>query len=66
MANNESPRYWAVVPAAGKGSRFGASVPKQYLPLAGATVLEHSLARILSHPAIERVFVAVSPVFRFG
>lgn len=51
----------AVVPAAGVGKRMGSTVPKQYLKLAGKTVLEHSLARLLAHDAIERVVVAVSP-----
>ncbi|MCX7620264.1 MAG: 2-C-methyl-D-erythritol 4-phosphate cytidylyltransferase [Acidimicrobiales bacterium] len=35
---------WAIVVAAGSGSRFGSSVPKQYLPLAGRRVLDWSLA----------------------
>ena len=33
---------WAVVPAAGRGTRFGAETPKQYLMLAGRPVIEHS------------------------
>jgi len=28
-----SPRYWAIVPAAGSGKRVGGERPKQYLPL---------------------------------
>lgn len=51
----------AIVPAAGIGSRMGADCPKQYLQLAGQTILEHTLARLLSHPAIERVIVALAP-----
>lgn len=39
-------RIWAVVPAAGRGLRFGSVLPKQYLPLAGATVLAHTLRRL--------------------
>ena len=63
MAEANKPRYWAVVPAAGRGSRFGASIPKQYLPLAGSNVLEHTLQRLLSHSSIHRVVVAVSLAF---
>lgn len=51
----------AVVPAAGVGRRMGASLPKQYLTLAGKTVLEHTLERLLAHPAIARVIVAIGP-----
>jgi len=74
-------RFWAVVPAAGRGERFdtatGAAVPgaaapgaaapgasrlpKQYAPLAGATVLECSLRPLLREPRIERVVVVVAP-----
>ncbi len=53
-------RYWAVVPAAGVGKRMRADRPKQYLMLHGKTVLEHTLERLLSHPRIEGVVVAVA------
>lgn len=33
----------AVVLAGGSGQRFGAAIPKQFLPLAGRTVIEHSV-----------------------
>ncbi|PSJ46579.1 2-C-methyl-D-erythritol 4-phosphate cytidylyltransferase [Zobellella endophytica] len=48
----------AIVPAAGVGKRMAADIPKQYLPLAGRTVLEHTLSRLLEHPAITRIVVA--------
>jgi len=52
---------WAVVPAAGRGSRFGAERPKQYLMLAGRTLLEHSLRAVLDHDDVDGVVVALSP-----
>ena len=52
---------WAVVPAAGRGSRFGAERPKQYLTLAGRTLLEHSLRAVLDHDDVDGVVVALSP-----
>jgi 2-C-methyl-D-erythritol 4-phosphate cytidylyltransferase len=52
--------YWAVVPAAGVGKRMGADIPKQYLPLVGKTVLEHTLANLLRHPRIQAIIVATS------
>ncbi|MGR4067278.1 2-C-methyl-D-erythritol 4-phosphate cytidylyltransferase [Billgrantia sp. C5P2] len=39
-------RLWLVVPAAGRGRRMGAALPKQYLMLAGRPVLAHTLARL--------------------
>jgi len=54
-------RFWAVVPAAGSGSRFGGGTPKQYLPLAGRTVIEWALEPLLAEPAIAGVMVAIAP-----
>lgn len=42
-----SPRVWTIVVAAGSGSRFGAA--KQFAPLAGARVVDHSLATAARH-----------------
>lgn len=47
------------MPAAGSGRRFGAAVAKQYLPLAGRTVIEHSLAHFLNDPRCRQIIVAV-------
>lgn len=55
-----SPRCWAVVPAAGVGSRMQADRPKQYLPLQGKTVIEVTLQGLLTHPKIAGVVVAIS------
>jgi 2-C-methyl-D-erythritol 4-phosphate cytidylyltransferase/2-C-methyl-D-erythritol 2,4-cyclodiphosphate synthase len=58
-----SRRVWAVVPAAGRGLRFdptNLTGPKQYAPLAGATVLEWSLAALLAEPRVEGIVVAVA------
>ena len=35
-------RVIALLMAAGSGSRFGAAVPKQYLPLLGRPILRHA------------------------
>jgi 2-C-methyl-D-erythritol 4-phosphate cytidylyltransferase len=43
---------WAVIPAAGSGSRMHSNTPKQYLSFQGKTVLEHCLDRLLSLPEI--------------
>ena len=51
---------WAIVPAAGRGRRFGGDVPKQYLVLAGRSILEHSLRALLACDAVEGVVVALA------
>ncbi|HBA66850.1 MAG TPA: 2-C-methyl-D-erythritol 4-phosphate cytidylyltransferase [Methylococcaceae bacterium] len=58
MTNTQS--IWAVVPAAGVGKRMQADRPKQYLELAGKTVLEHTLARLLQADVFAAVSVAIS------
>lgn len=55
------PRYFAIVPAAGSGSRFGAEKPKQYLNLLGRPLIFHTLAALVACPQIERVWVVLSP-----
>ena len=56
-----STPIWAVLPAAGVGQRMGVvDRPKQYLPLAGATVIEHSLRRLLDVDRIQGIVVAVN------
>jgi 2-C-methyl-D-erythritol 4-phosphate cytidylyltransferase len=45
-------KHWALIPAAGVGRRMGVDIPKQYLPLGGKTVLEHTLEALALHPAI--------------
>jgi len=55
-----SIKCWAVVPAAGVGKRMQADRPKQYLPLAGKTVIEHTLSRLLESGAFQKVATAIS------
>lgn len=41
-------RIWYVIAAAGRATRFGGPVPKPYLKIAGATLLEHCLRAFAS------------------
>ncbi len=50
---------WAVIPAAGSGSRMRQDKPKQYLEFQGKTVIEHCLDRLLSHPAIDGAVIVL-------
>jgi 2-C-methyl-D-erythritol 4-phosphate cytidylyltransferase len=47
-----SERIWFVIPAAGASSRFGGSVPKPYLRVAGRSLLEHALRTMLRCPGL--------------
>jgi len=57
---SEAITYWAVVPAAGVGKRMQAGRPKQYLQLAGSSVLQRTLTRLLQADVFQGIAVAVS------
>jgi len=53
--------FFALVPAAGSGSRMGGELPKQYLPLAGQPMIYHALATLCASADIATVFVVLAP-----
>jgi 2-C-methyl-D-erythritol 4-phosphate cytidylyltransferase len=53
-------KFWAIVPAAGVGKRMNADRPKQYLSLAGQTVIEQTLTRLLQAQVFTKIVVAIS------
>ena len=57
----KTKQFTVVVPAAGIGKRMGAACPKQYLLIAGKSIIEHTLDRLLEHPQIARVIVVLHP-----
>ena len=59
-ALNPASRWWLLLPAAGTGRRMRSEVPKQYLPLAGRTVLEVTLSRFLGLPGLVGVMLVTS------
>ena len=59
------PRFHALLPCAGSGSRAGAPVPKQYQTVAGRPLVWHTLAAFLNEPRVASIRVVVSPDDRF-
>ena len=51
----------ALVVAAGRGTRAGGDVPKQYQPLGGRPLLLHCLETLVNHKAIDAVRVVIGP-----
>lgn len=49
-----------VILAGGSGRRVGSDIPKQFLCVAGRTILEHTLERFDSHPQIDEIVVIVA------
>jgi 2-C-methyl-D-erythritol 4-phosphate cytidylyltransferase len=51
---------FALIPAAGSGTRLSGEAPKQYLPLDGRPMLWHAV-RAVCVPQVESVFVVLAP-----
>lgn len=54
-------KYYALIPAAGSGSRMGGETPKQYLDVLGRPLIYHAVMALCRHAAIERVYVVLAP-----
>ncbi|SOD42523.1 2-C-methyl-D-erythritol 4-phosphate cytidylyltransferase [Nitrosovibrio sp. Nv4] len=52
--------FFALIPAAGSGSRMGDELPKQFLSLAGKPMIYHTLRTLCSSPRISCVFVVLA------
>src|SRR3974377_1338380 len=58
------PKVFAMVLAAGQGTRSGDAVPKQYIAIAGKPMMFHSIEALAAVARIERVFVCLAPLDR--
>jgi 2-C-methyl-D-erythritol 4-phosphate cytidylyltransferase len=58
---SRSPACYALVPAAGSGSRAGQAMPKQYVALAGQPLIAHTLAALQDLPELAAVAVVLAP-----
>ena len=58
---NGQMRTAGLIVAAGRGTRLGDPVPKQYLDLGRGTVLARTVAALLAHPAIDALQVVIRP-----
>lgn len=66
MSPNSPPdRFFALIPAAGQGSRAGGDVPKQYQMIAGQAMVLHTLAAFSAVTRLAQTLVVVAPGDRF-
>ena len=54
-------RHWCVVPAAGRGRRFGGATPKQYLRIGDKPLVLHTLERLAAHPRVAGLMLVLAP-----
>jgi 2-C-methyl-D-erythritol 4-phosphate cytidylyltransferase len=53
------PKVFAIIPAAGSGTRLGGKIRKQFLPLKGKPIIVHTLQRFEHCADVDEVIVAV-------
>ena len=54
-------KFYALIPAAGSGSRMGGSIEKQYMPLNSVPMIAHAMMVLAREPRIEKLFIVLSP-----
>ncbi len=58
---NRMKKNIGVILAGGSGKRMGNIIPKQFLIIAGKTVLEHTLGVFENHPLIDEIALVIAP-----
>lgn len=53
-----------LIVAAGRGTRLGNQIPKQYLKVGGVPVLRHAVQRFRAHAAIGTIRIVIDPDYR--
>lgn len=53
-----------LIVAAGRGTRLGSDIPKQYLSLGGIPVLRHAILKFRDQPGIDTIRVVIDPAHR--
>ncbi len=54
-------RFYALIPAAGSGSRMGGKMEKQYQPLNAVPMIAHAMMVLAREPRIAKLFIVLSP-----
>jgi len=63
--SSKSPgKVHALILASGTGSRASTRIPKQFIKVAGKSLLEHTIAVFENHPAIDDIHVVVPASYR--
>ena len=54
-------KFYALIPAAGSGSRMGGETPKQYMALNAVPMIAHAMMVLAREPRLAKIFVVLSP-----
>ena len=58
-------KNYGIILASGSGVRFGSETPKQFIKIAGKTVLEHTIELFEKAQKIDEIIVVISPEYRY-
>ena len=65
LSSQKSRSNWAVIVAAGSGTRLGGDSPKQFIRLADRELMSFSVDTFLNHPAIDHVVIVTTAAFLY-
>src|SRR5688572_16333234 len=54
-------KIFALIPAAGSGSRMSAEMPKQYQQLAGKPLMHYAVDALCRHAQVSQAFIVLAP-----
>ena len=57
-------KNYAIILASGSGSRYGNDVPKQFVKIAGKTILEHTIEIFEKAEGIDETIIVITPEYR--
>ncbi|SOB58887.1 Bifunctional ribulose 5-phosphate reductase/CDP-ribitol pyrophosphorylase Bcs1 [Pseudodesulfovibrio profundus] len=57
-------KRYCILLAAGSGNRMKFPTPKQFLKLAGRTIIEHTLDMVDGHPEVDEIFIVMDKDYR--
>ena len=57
-------KNYGIILAAGAGNRYNSDIPKQFVKIAGKTILEHTIEIFEKAENIDEVFIVITPEYR--
>lgn len=57
-------KNYGIILASGTGSRYGSDIPKQFIKIAGKTILEHTVEVFEKAKAIDEIFIVITPEYK--
>jgi len=57
----QNKNIFAIIPSAGTGTRFGTTIPKQYIEIDHEPVIQKTITKFINIEEIKKIFVVLSP-----